>query len=496
MSALLSALLLSAATAAAAAAAGAPLAANNFASVPDSAEAALAMDGAAGAALLTVFAPQLGHEPGPLAPGPLGHDLRQMVGVDLLSPAAVAEAGVSSTGTRALVLGDQAVGLSAPVEDEAKARKCVAAFLEQLGPTRQTRGAPLKAPLASGGGAQERAGWVVKTGAGLRLITASGKGSVTLAIQLGHVGRANEHPLTHDPQIAAAQEQLQGPLLAWVRGRGAGPVKGAVVRLAWSAKALDAQGLLLPAPAKKDAPALSQLVDGESPPVSACGPALFCARAAPGPLLREWLERGRGEALGRALRTRAQREPIDQTLRALLASATGGALLRIDSFDPRLVAQGTARDLDSLEVLAASGAATTTPLAGANEAGEVTLPGPPAACAGLATRDAKGLAWLSWPCRPPGPEVVTTGGPRELWVRLDTPALWKALAPISALDALKGQAVGTVVALKLLWGGLLAASGPIEVAVRPPAAEGLPAALAGSLALDVQWPLPGKAPAQ
>lgn len=487
MSALLSALLLSAATAAAT-----PAAANTFATVPDSAQAALVVDGAAGAALLTVFAPQLGAEPGPFAPGPLGHDLRGMVGVDLLSPAAVAAAGLSAHGARALVLGDHAVGLSAPVEDEAKARQCVTAFLEQLGPTRLTRGAPLKAPLASGGGAQERAGWVVKTGAGLRLVTASGKGSVTLAIQLGHVGRANEHALSHDPQIAAAQEQLQGPLLVWVGGRGAGPVKGAVVRLAWSAKALDAQGLLLPAPAKKDAPVLAQLLDGDSPPVSACGPALFCARAAPGPLLRGLLELGRGETLGRALRSKAHREPVDQLLRALLAGATGGALLRIDSFEPRLVAQGTARDLGSLEVLAASGAATSTPLPGANEAGEVMLPGPPAACAGLA----KGLEWLAWPCRPPGPEVVTTGGPRELWLRLDTPALWKALGPISALDALKGQAVGTLVALKLLWGGLLAVSGPIELSLRPPAAAGLPAALTGSLALDLQWPLPGKAAAQ
>ena len=489
MSALLSALL-------AAAVSAAPAPANNFSSVPDSAEGALVMDGAAGSALLTVFTPQLGAEPGPLAPGPLGQDLRQMVGVDLLSPLATAAAGLSATGPRALVLGDHAIGLSAPVEDEEKARKCMTAFLEQLGPTRQTRGAPLKAPLASGGGAQARAGWVVKTGAGLRLITASGKGSVTLAIQLGHVGRATEHALSFDPQIAAAQEQLQGPLLAWVRGRGTGGVtgliKGAVVRLAWSSKALNAQGLLLPAPAKNEAQALAQLLAGDSPPVSACGAALLCVRAAPGPLLRELLEQGRGEAVGRALRTKAQREPVDQTLRALLSGATGGALLRVDSFDPRLLAQGSTRDLESIAVLAASSAATSTPLAGANEAGEVTLPGPPPACAGLA----KGLEWLAWPCQPPGAEVVTTGGPRELWLRLDTPALWKALGPLSALDALRGQAVGTVVALKLLWGGLLAVSGPIEVAVRPPAAEGLPTALSGSLALDLQWPLPGKAAAQ
>ena len=131
-------------------------------------------------------------------------------------------------------------------------------------------------------------------------------------------------------------------------------------------------------------------------------------------------------------------------------------------------------------------------LEGANEAGEVLLPGPPSACAGAAN----GLEWLAWPCRRPGPEVVTTGGPRELWLRLDTPELWKALRPISALDALRGQAVGSLVALKLLWGGLLAVSGPIVLSVRPAAAEGLPATLSGSLALDLQWPLPGKAVAQ
>ena len=163
---------------------------------------------------------------------------------------------------------------------------------------------------------------------------------------------------------------------------------------------------------------------------------------------------------------------------------------------PRLVAAGTTRDLDSLALLAASSASTSTPLSGASEAGEVKLPGPPAACAGIAARSATSLEWLAWPCKAPGAEVVTTGGPRELWVRLDTPALWTALGPLSALDALKGQAVGALVALKLLWGGLLAASGPIEVAVRPPAGESLPAALSGSLALDVQWPLPGKAAAQ
>lgn len=84
------------------------------------------------------------------------------------------------------------------------------------------------------------------------------------------------------------------------------------------------------------------------------------------------------------------------------------------------------------------------------------------------------------------------GGPRELSVRLDTPALWKALGPITALDALRGPAAGMLAAVKLLWGGLLAVSGPIELTVRPPEA-GLPPALEGSLELELAWPLPGKA---
>ena len=471
--------------------------------VPWDAAGALVLDGPDGEAgvraLLAAAAPLAPS----LQPSLVGQDLRRAVGVDLLSPEAQAEAGLAPTGPRALVLGAHALGLSAPLADAAKAKRALEAWLGELGPTRATRQSPLQGPHASGGGAQERAGWIVPATGGPRLVTVSGRGAVVLAIQLGHVGRKDEPPLAAEPQLAAAAQQLAGPALLW--SAGPPPVRGTLLQLDLSARGLAARGLLLPAAgagagATDGALPLTALLSGGSPSVEACGAAILCLRAAPGPRLRALAAQTAREGVGRWIAS-AQREAFDGVLQALAAAATGGALLRVDSLDVRSLGGSPAHELAALDLLAASGAAAppafpamaapagAPPAAGA----AIALAGPPPACAGS---DA-GLEWFAAPCRRPGPEVVKevlpAGGPTELWARLDTAALARALAPLTPLDALAGPTPGALLAVKLLWGGLLAGSGPVTAALRPPVAPAVPP---GSLELELRWPLPGKAAPQ
>lgn len=488
--------------------------------VPESALGALLLDGPDGEAGLRALLAAAAPLAPSLQPSLAGQDLRRSVGVDLLSPAAQAEAGLAPKGPRALVLGTHAVGLSAPVADAAAAKRALDAWLAQLGPARATRQSPLPGPLASGGGGQERAGWIVPATGGQRLVTASGRGAVTLAIQLAHVGRKNEPPLAAEAQLSAAALQLEGPALLWVSG--APPVRGALLRLELSAQGAIARGLLLPlappaaigtigqtgqtsATAAGGALPLTALLAGSSPPVESCGPALLCVRAAPGPLLRLLFAQAARAGVGRLIGA-AQRDAFDTALQALATAATGGALLRVDGLDARSLGGSPAQGLAALDLLAASGAAAPPVFSPAADAGPaapapaaalalaassnapggntVALAGPPPACAGA---DA-GLEWFAAPCRRPGPEFSPAGGPTELSARLDAAAFARALAPLNPLDALAGPTAGTLLAVKLLWGGLLAGSGPVTAVVRPPVAP----APSGSLSLELRWPLSGK----
>jgi hypothetical protein len=460
--------------------------------VPASAPGALLLDGAQATQGLLAWLGAAGQAAPSLDPKFVSQDLTRSLGVDPL--ASGAESGLAPEGPRAIVLDPRALGFSAPVADEARAKQVLQTWLGQLGPVRPTRSGPLKGPLASGGGDQVRAGMLAKVAGSLRLITASGRGAVALVAELGHVGRKAQDnpPLGADKTLAAALVAVSGPVRAWSRGEG--PLLGTLVAITADASGLRARGLILPAPS---APAL---LDGLAPPASACdGIPLFCARAAPGPALRALGLLFARELVARELLGR-QRDALDALIQNALALSSGPVLLRLEGLNARALGEPE-------QLLAALPSSLSSGLSDALKFPE-TLPAPwsalPAPQSGIllspqtnlcvqtqaAQAAQPGALWLSAPCAALPAHFNDPGGAKELATRFDPQALARALGPLSALDALRGPLAAGAFAGKLLWGELLARSGPIDFAARPsPLGDAPGTALAGALDLTFAWPL-------
>ncbi len=291
-------------------------------------------------------------------------------------------------------------------------------------------------------------------------------------------------------------------LRLWLRGEG--PLLGALVALDASAAGLSAHGLLLPA---TGAPAL---LDGTAPPESACTPApLLCARAAPGPALRALAPLVLRELIARNL-LGGPRDALDGLLQAELSAARGPVLLRVESLEARALGD-PAQLLAALPASISSGAAQpdaapapgpapatdsagATPPAAPGSAtvppGVKSLPSSwtelPAPRRGLLLSPATQLClqsqadafWLSSPCAPLPAHFGDAGGARELAATLDTRALARSLASLTALDGFRGSLAAGAFAVKLLWGDPrqlrpgLAASAPLAAGRRAARAAG------------------------
>jgi hypothetical protein len=422
-----------------------------------------------------------------LAPNLVAQDLTRALGVDPLGSGGLV--GLAPIGPRALVVEPRAIGYTAPIAQggEAKAKAALATWLGQLGTPRPTRSGPLKGPLASGSGDQVRAGMIAPQAGSLRWISASGRGAAALVSQLAHVGhKAQDNaPLGSSKTLAAALAAVPGPLRGWSRGEA--PILGTLVSINASAAGLNARGLIVPAP---DAP---PLLEGTAPPEAACGGApLLCARAAPGPALRALAPLFVRELVARDL-LGPQREQLDAMLQHALAQTKGPVLARIETLRARSLTEPD-QLLAALPSSIASGA--TTPgalvLPAKLPAAWSALPAPQSgvmlsARPQLCAQEGSGAVWIASPCGPLPAHLAEAGGAKEIAARIDTQALARSLQPLSALDALRGSLSAGAFAMKLLWGELLARSGPIDVSARP-ASQPDPA-LANALDLTFAWPL-------
>jgi hypothetical protein len=462
--------------------AGAPTAAAAAALVPENASAALLLDGATGTAGLreylgaaAAFAPML-------APETAGADLARSASLNLLSESASSAAGVARTGARALVIAGSAVGLSAPVDDPATARRALRAWLGQAGTVRPTRRSQPKGLLAAGDGAQLRAGMVANVAGRQRWLAASGRGATLLVGALAHVGaRKRDTPqLARVPAVAAALEQVRGPAVLWVRG--SGPVLGAVLSLEASARGIAATGLALPSRGEA-------LLAGAAPEQSCHERALLCARASLGPSAAPLLSRVARELLVQALAPH-ERAPFDPLLQKAIGSASGPAALSVDALDAAALA-GSHGGLEAISFLARASAPDLTV--------DLPSPAPPALVAipggvelqgawQLCLRAEAGTTLFGAPCPAAAAGRLSPGSDPELLLsaQLDTAATAAALSKLSPLDALRSQTAAAALAAHLLWGRLLAHSGPIAVEGRR--APGRP----GAIALDLRWPLRGR----
>jgi len=471
--------------------------------VPASAPAALLFEGASASGGLVALLSAASRYAQALQPSLVSQDLTRDFGVDPLGGAeASAAAGLAPEGPRAIVFDPRALGYTAPVADETRAKHVLQVWLAQLGSPRPTRSGPLHGPLASGSGDQVRAGMVAPVAGSLRLITASGRNAAALVSQLAHVGRKaqDNQPLGADETLAAALVAVAGPIRFWSRGQA--PVLGSLVAVDASAAGLSAHGLLLASAGS------AAMLEGTAPPESACGASpLFCARAAPGPALRTLAPLVAREVVARDLLGR-DRDAIDALVQRALGSARGPALLRLESLRARSLSVPEQLLSAMPAVLASAAAPEASTLASAPPAGWSALPAPqsglvlagaPQLClqSQAAASPAPGALWLSAPCAPLPAHFLDEGGAREMTAHLDTQALSRALARLDALDALRGSLAAGAFAVKLLWGPLFANSGPIDLAARPNAqTDAGRSPLAGALDLAFSWPLSTTAVAQ
>jgi hypothetical protein len=478
--------------------------------VPADCAAALLLDDGAALDGLRAFLAAAAEGAPSLRPALLGQDLARQLGVDPLtdqspggrSPSGGSPGGQSPggrspgggllapAGARALVAVERGLGLSAPVADAPAAQQAVSRWLEQVGPVRAPKGARVPGLRTAGSERGERAAALFELRGEARLVTASGPRAAQLVERLFRAARGakGSAPLAEGRPLLAALAQVPGPARLWVRGQR--PVQGVLLQLDAAATELHLRGLLLGLEGAAEAPAA--LLNGAGPAAEACaGTPLVCLRAAPGPLLRSLAPPALRGLLTELLRG-PERADADQLLQALAAAARGGALLRIEAFEPRALGRSPAFELASLDLWAASGSAGDQALQAAlaalpaAEPEGARVPGLPA-CAGQREK----TLWLALPCRRVEPPPLE-GGPTELFLRLDAQALARSLAGVTPLDALHGQAGSALFGLKLLWGGLLARSGPVELRAAPP--EG--AAVPGALLVDLRWPLSGKPPPQ
>jgi hypothetical protein len=451
--------------------------------VPQSASAALLLDGAAGTAGLREFLAAAAAFAPVLEPEAVGADLARSASLNLLSEAAGSAAGIAPAGARALVVAASgAVGLSAPVEEPATARRALRAWLSQAGTVRPTRPSQPKGPLAAGDGAQLRAGMIANVAGRQRWLAASGRGATLLVAALAHVGaRRRDAPhLARAPAVAAALAATRGPAVLWLRG--SGPVLGAVLSLEASARELAATGLVLPLGGEA-------LLAGAAPEQPCQKRALLCARASLGPAAAPLLSRAVRELLVRAVAPH-DRAPLDRLLQKAIGSASGPAALTVDALDATALA-GSHDGLEAISFLARASAPDLTL--------GLPSPAPPALVAipggvglqgawPLCLRAEAGTALFGAPCPAVGPVRLSPGSDPELLLsaRVDTAALAAALGKLSPLDALRSQTAAGAWATYLLWGRLFAHSGPIALEGRP--ARGRP----GAIALELRWPLHGR----
>jgi hypothetical protein len=442
----------------------------------------LLLDGAAGTAGLREFLAAAAAFAPVLEPEAVGADLARSASLNLLSEAASSAAGVARTGARALVVAGSAVGLSAPVEDPATARRALRAWLAQAGTVRPTRRSQPKGPLAAGDGAQLRAGMIANVAGRQRWLAASGRGATLLVGALARVGarRRDTPQLARVPAVAAALAQVRGPAVLWLRG--SGPVLGAVLSLEASARGFAATGLALPSGGEA-------LLAGAAPDQPCHKRALLCARASLGPSAAPLLSRAARELLLRAMAPQ-ERAPLDRLLQKAIGSASGPASLTVDAFNAAALA-GSHGGLEAISFLARASAPDLTL--------DLPSPAPPALVAipggvelegawPLCLRAQAGTTLFGAPCPAGAPGRLSPGSDPELLLsaQVDTAALAAALGKLSPLDALRSQAAAGALAAHLLWGSLLAHSGPIALEGRR--APGRP----GAIALDLRWPLRGR----
>ena len=210
--------------------------------VPASADMLISVENAAGVRALLAKA---GTYSPTVAPESLGPLLREHVGVDLLGEAP--SWGLSPRGARLLAFSKGAVGLSAPIEDRAAAKRMLASWIAQK------KGS--------------RAGRVSDS----RLLTASGHGASALL-----AGMARPTPMPRDLAAAA-----KGPLWLWARLRA--PLRAVVLSIDASEAGLSGRGL---------ATATGPILAGLAP--AGCESGVACVRASLGPAgrsaLRQLLE--------------------------------------------------------------------------------------------------------------------------------------------------------------------------------------------------------------
>jgi hypothetical protein len=450
--------------------------------VPESASAALLLDGAAGTAGLGEFLAAAAAFAPVLQPEAVGADLARSASLNLLSEGAGSAAGVAPAGARALVVASGAVGLSAPVRDPATARRALNAWLSQAGTVRPARHSQPKGPLAAGDGAQLRAGMIANVAGRQRWIAASGRGANLLVAALARVGarRRGAPHLARAPAVAAALAATRGPAVLWLRG--SGPVLGAVLSLEASARGLAATGLLLPSGGEA-------LLAGAAPEQPCQKRALLCARASLGPAAAQLLSRAVRELLVRTVAP-LDRAPLDRLLQKAIGSASGPAALTVDALDVAALA-GSHGGLEAISFLArASAPDLTLGLPSPAPAALVAIPGGVGLQGAwpLCLRAEAGTALFGAPCPTVAPVRLSPGSDPDLLLsaRVDTAALAAALGKLSPLDALRSQAAAGAWATYLLWGRLFAHSGPIALEGRP--APGRP----GAIALELRWPLRGR----
>jgi hypothetical protein len=443
---------------------------------------ALLLEGAGGAAGLRELLAAASKFAPALRPDEVSGELSRRVAVDLFSPAAAAQSGLAEAGARALVFGGSAEGLSAPVANAALAGRALSAWLGEAGKPRPTRRGRLEGPRVSGQGAQTRAGMIAKVAGSRRLLVASGRGAAALVSALAHLGarRSDTPTLARDGAVRAALEAAKGPAILWLRGTD--PALAVVLSLYGSAQGLDASGVLLPA-------GKEPMLAGPAP-AQECAGAILCASASLGPAALPLLESAARE-LGLRAVPAPGRAPFDRLLQSAVRAAQGPAALRIDGLDaaaltstqaiPRAVSFLARASVGNLSLAAPQ----PLPASIAALEGGVALRSNPQLC--LRTRD--GLVWLGAPCPQAAPAQLppgAAGGP-SLDARLDTRALASALSRLSPFDALRGDAAAGAYAVRLLFGPLLAHSGPATLTAKPDPLQ------PHNLRLELHWPLHGRA---
>lgn len=342
--------------------------------VPASADAALVLDGASGAAGIRALLETAGRHTASLSPAAVGRTLSDTVGVDLLNePRAW---GLSIRGPRALVVLHGSTGLSAPVADPKAAARALEGWLAAAGPSRPTRQKPLKGPRAAG----NRAGMIAPVGGGRRLLVASGPHAAALVSALAHPAG-----FTRDKALLA---RAAGP--AWLYLKGEPPLRAAVFALEASSAGLVARGLVLPE--------REPILEGIAPhPCEGAPPG--CLRASLGPsgrtVLAEALARLQAPALpeGRQVLVRLEGiEPqrlgdersLPRALRIAVAGAppAGNSPSLAGDLDLGAIASALARltPIDALHGPLAAGAYAAHLVYGPllRNAGPLTLSGTPA----------------------------------------------------------------------------------------------------------------------